>query len=118
MQLLIPLCSMLTDDGEVDMEGCAVTGQGDSAKLCGSSKYAGSPPAGAHLIGPLKVVLNLPCCAGTFDFDLEEQELDEVTVRHRVLEEMRYYSSSRLAQKSSSGAQSQASSQTAETLSA
>ena len=56
--------------------------------------------------------------AGTFDFDLEEQELDEVTVRQRVLEEMNYYSSSRLALKTSSGAQSQASSQTAETLSA
>ena len=56
--------------------------------------------------------------AGTFDFDLEEQELDEVTVRQRVLEEMNFYSSSRLALKSSSCALSQASSQTAEALSA
>ena len=41
-----------------------------------------------------------------------------MTVRQRVLEEMNYYSSSRLALKTSSCALSQASSQTAETLSA
>ena len=61
---------------------------------------------------------SLRCHAGTFDFDLEEQELDEVTVRQRVLEEMNYYSSSRLALKASSCGLSQASSQTAEALSA
>ena len=41
-----------------------------------------------------------------------------MTVRQRVLEEMIYYSSSRLALKTSSCALSQASSLTAETLSA
>jgi hypothetical protein len=56
-------------------------------------------------------------CAGTFDFDLEEQELDESTVRTRVLEEMQYYSSARAAQKGDvREAISQASSLTAETL--
>ena len=41
-------------------------------------------------------------CAGTFDFDLEEQELDESTVRQRVLEEMQFYASARGAAKGGS----------------
>ena len=56
--------------------------------------------------------------AGTFDFDLEEQELDESTVRQRVLEEMHYYTSSRTALKTCPSGLSQVSSRTAETLSA
>ena len=31
--------------------------------------------------------------AGAFDFDFEEQELDEAMVRAKVLEEMQFYSS-------------------------
>ena len=56
--------------------------------------------------------------AGTFDFDLEEQELDESTVRQRVLEEMRFYASARGAAKAASPPQdaSEVSARTAETV--